>query len=433
MITLEDRICLWAQEQPGHPAVTCDGRTLTYSQLWTAVDERARHLEASGGRIVAFRALPAIDTVVEYLALHRAGAIAAPLDARCPETTFQDLKQKMQNATSLTGVADVLYTTGTTGTPKGVMLSHMAISANADNLHRVQGYRPQNTVIVHGPLNHIGSLSKVQAALWSGASVILLNGLKDLNAFLATIDTHSCVATFLVPTQIRMLLRFCADRLAALAPHIDFVETGAAAITETDMRQLCRLLPNARLYNTYASTETGIIATHDFQHDGCEAGCLGRSLPHSSIEIAADGHIVCSGMTLMAGFLDDEEATQRTLREGHVHTADLGTLDAQGRLHLTGRTDDIINTGGFKVAPQEVEDAARTHPAVDDCICIAASHPLMGQALKLLVVTDCALDAKALAKHLAQRLEVHKVPLYYETVDHIEHNRNGKPDRKFYR
>ena len=118
-----------------------------------------------------------------------------------------------------------------------------------------------------------------------------------------------------------------------------------------------------------------------------------------------------------------------------LYTNDRGHLDADGCLHLLGRTDDVINVGGFKVSPPEVEETALSLPGVHDCVCVGVPHPVTGQQLKLLVVLDegITLDKKSLARQLHDRLEAYKVPLLYEQVQAIRRTYNGKIDRKAYR
>ena len=117
-----------------------------------------------------------------------------------------------------------------------------------------------------------------------------------------------------------------------------------------------------------------------------------------------------------------------------VFTSDIGMIDEEGMLHLKGREDDVINVGGFKVAPTEVEDAAMSFPPLKDCICISADHPITGKALKLLVAMKEGetLNKRALALHLKERLENYKIPLLYEQVESIQRTFNGKLNRKFY-
>ena len=137
----------------------------------------------------------------------------------------------------------------------------------------------------------------------------------------------------------------------------------------------------------------------------------------------------------MTGYAGEPEMTARVLRDDTVYTADLASIDDQGRLRLMGRNDDVINIGGYKVAPTEVEDAAMAMEGVKDCICICDTSPVMGNRLKLLVVTDddAMLDKRRLARHIAERLEGYKVPQLYEQVKAIQRTYNGKLDRKHYR
>ena len=202
------------------------------------------------------------------------------------------------------------------------------------------------------------------------------------------------------------------------------------------------------------------------------AGCLGRPMKHSQIIITDKGLIACKGRTLMTGYLGDNQCSmfnvqcsmvngqcsmvngqcsmfngQCSMVNGQrsmfnvqrstldvVYTSDMGMLDADGMLHLTGREDDVINVGGFKVAPTEVEDAALAFPDVEDCVCIPVDHIITGKALKLLVVMKDgkSLDRKALALHLKTRLEPYKIPMLYSQVDKVERTFNGKINRKHY-
>ena len=119
---------------------------------------------------------------------------------------------------------------------------------------------------------------------------------------------------------------------------------------------------------------------------------------------------------------------------GSIKTSDMGCFDAQGRLRLSGRSDDVINIGGFKVSPSEVEDAAMRTEWVRDCICVECEHKILGKTLKLIVVTDGRdIDVRALAAAMGERLEAHKVPTTFEQAESIKRTFNGKLDRKAYK
>ncbi len=433
---LEDYLGRNAGLYPGKTAVVINGCSYTYGQLKSLVDDRVRSIaDSKYQRFVCLKAVPSIDFIVDYFAYHLKGIAVVPLAKDIPQALSDGISEELSRCEIPEGTADILYTTGTTGKSKGVMISYRTIMADAENLTQGQGFTRDTVFVINGPLNHIGSLSKVYPVILNGGTMIIVDGLKDLDAFFRCFEYPSDkMATFLVPASIRILIQFASDRIAALSSKMDFMETGAAAISKSDMEELCRLLPKTRLYNTYASTETGIITTYDFNCGKCVAGCLGRPMVNSGLFITEEGKIACAGDTLMTGYVGDPERTSAILRDGVIYTSDFGEIDSDGMLHLKGREDDVINVGGFKVAPLEVEDAAMGFPGISDCICIPVKHPLTGNALKLLAVMapGAGLDKKALALFLGQRLEPHKVPMLYEQVESVRRTFNGKPDRKFY-
>lgn len=436
MKTLEDYLKMDAELYPNKVAVICGNETCTYRQLWHRVSLRAKEFHAKR-MVVPFLASQSIDFLIEYFAIHLARLVAVPLEKAMDIPSYP----------LPSDAADVLFTTGTTGQSKGVIISHATIIANAENLIAAQGYHHDLTFIINGPLNHIGSLSKIYPIILVGGTLHILEGMKDLNAFYGVMDTDvdKKYATFLVPASIRMLLTFSADRLVNYADSIEFIETGAAPISQADMQKLCEVLPKSRLYNTYASTETGIISTYDFNHGECVAGCLGRPMKNSCFFIVNErgeterqphtiGKVACMGKTLMSGYYGDEQLTQSVLREGVLYTSDLARIDDEGRLRLQGRDGDVINVGGYKVSPTEVEDAALSLTGIKDCICIPVEHRVLGTVLKLLVVLHdgYSLDKRQLALALREKLEPYKVPMQYEQVDAIKRTFNGKIDRKKY-
>lgn len=434
MFTIEDYLARNAREIPEKMAVVCSGESLTYRQLYTLAVERASEFVGKQ-RIVPFCASQDIKFLIEYFAIHIAGRVAMPLEKDVPDDLFEAYCQTAEKASVPEEAADVLFTTGTTGRSKGVVISHRAIVADAENLVEAQGYESNVTFIISGPLNHIGSLSKIYPTVMVGGTLHITEGMKRIDDFFRAAETaKGPVATFLVPASIRMLLAFGERRLAELAGKVAFIETGAAPISVADMQRLCAVLPGSRLFNTYASTETGIIATYDYNAGGCIAGCLGKPMRNSSITITAKGYVACKGQTLMTGYLGDKEQTGKVLRNGMLVTSDIGHIDAEGRLMLEGRSGDVINVGGYKVVPTEVEDVAMALPQIVDCLCVPANHPVLGTVLKLLTVMEegAKLDKRAIALALKASLESYKVPVFYEQVEEIRRTFNGKPDRKSY-
>lgn len=433
MMHLEDYLQQHAAAFPHKTAIVCGNDSMTYLELWQQVVHESSRYSHLKNKAVIFRSSQDISFLVNYFAIHLAGAVAVPLESSVPEEKMKAISRMVQDQ-NFTGAADILFTTGTTGDQKGVVISHQTILANAENLIDAQGFHAENYFLICGPLNHIGSLSKIYPTLVTGGTLVILEGMKNMDAFYQAIDqAKGPVATFLVPATLRMLLAFSEKRLSDHGKQIEFIETGAAPMAHSDMLRLCQLLPDTRLYNTYASTETGIITTYNYNDGRCKEACLGKPMKHSRLLITDEGTIACQGPTLMMGYAADEERTRSVLHDNTVYTADLGEIDEDGMLHLLGRKGDVINIGGYKVAPTEVEDIALSYPGIDDCIYISAQHPVIGTVGKLLIVNQQQdVNVRDMAKFLRTKLESYKMPVYIEHTDHIERTYNGKLNRKYY-
>ena len=196
---LEDYLERNARLYPQKTAIVCGELRCTYKELYARVCERAEDPDRQRCQTaVCLRAECSIDYLVTYFALHRAGCVVVPLEKDIPEDTFQELSQHFSASSVPENIADILYTTGTTGKSKGVMISHQTIIADAENLISGQGFTHYLAFIVNGPLSHIGSLSKIYPVIMLGATLILVDGMKDLNAFWKAFDYPALkVATFL--------------------------------------------------------------------------------------------------------------------------------------------------------------------------------------------------------------------------------------------
>ncbi len=438
-MTQEEGIRKFAALTPDKAAVVCRSGQISYKELWNAIELRAEELRALGvkpHRPYVFRASQDTEFIVTYCAVHVLGAVAVPLGFDAPQENFDSVCAQVDACTYSDDIVDILFTTGTTGKAKGVMISETYHTACAENFICDLGFSADLAFIVNGPLNHIASLSKIHPMLTVGGTLCIVDGLKDMNAFFDVFNLpFDKFGIFLVPSSIRMLLQFSFEKLAALADRIDVIETGTAPIMQSDMELLSKALPHTRLYNTLGGTEVGCVCTYNFNDGIFKENCVGRPMKNTSVEITPEGDIVISGRTVMSGYVGDEQATRAVLVDGKIHGSDVGYFDEDGMIRLKGRRGDVINVGGFKVDPTEVENAASSHPCVKECICIAVPHPITVNALKLLVVLreGCTLDNRSLALHIKTKLESHKVPSLYEAVDEIKRTYNGKLDRKAYR
>lgn len=445
----------------------------------------SNYLKSNGLRkndVVVTRASQDIDYVVVYFGVHLAGGVVASLERGISNTNMLEISERLNAsmiiADDLTSTrkvlprrgivelarnyecrensglifpqpddsADILYTTGTTGASKGVELSHRALTATAENLACGCGYKPETTMILPGPLNHANAIRKLHAVLYRGSAICLLNGLADLKAFFTALETiPGNVACCLPPAAIRIILSLTGDTIGNYRDKIDFIESATAPLPEPDKIRLTKLLPYSRLYNLYGSSETGSISAYDYNKYAGKISCIGKPLKNAKIFFVDDnyneinsspdnlGLLACIGDVNMKGYYNDPDETSKVLKNGVLYTNDMGYMDDEGFIYVTGRRGDVINVGGLKVAPTEVESVALGYAGINDCICIPVDDRITGHALKLLIVVDeKCYDSSNFPEYLAQKLEPHKIPKFIEKTDAIHKTYNGKIDRKFY-
>ena len=436
--SLEQYIFEHSLNTPDKIAIVAQGKATTYARLWSLILKRAEALRREGlsaGDVYVTRSQQSLDYLVTYFAIHYLGAVVCPLEKGVSD------QRSLQISRDVHGLkfnpetdSDILYTTGTTGVSKGVLISRRAILCNGENLVFALGFKSDLTFVITGPINHSGNWSKVIPTMMVGATLYVLEDMKDVNLFFDAMGygTHK-TACFLVPASIRMLLLLSRKRLAALCEKIDFIETGGAPISSADMQMLAETLPHTRLFNTYASSECGMICTYNFNDGKHKNSCCGTPMKHASFEIV-DGKVVCQNGGQMSCYVNAPELTANVLKDGKIYTNDLAHIDDDGMLVIEGRDGDVINVGALKVSPSEVESVALAFPAVSDCICLPKSHPVMGNIVRLLIVPKDAdsFDKQQLVQHIAARLENYKVPQSIELVDAIKRTYNGKLDRKAY-
>lgn len=475
-----------AKETPEKIAVIAEGKKTSYSELADLAHGYASFLSSKGlkkGDIAVVRASQTLDYVVAYLAVHTAGGVIAPAERNIPAEGLLSIAKSigakmiistedtsdgefifLNSADILTDAAntdpiefdlpdendsaDILFTTGTTGKSKGVEISHKALVATAKNLIYGCQYKKDTVIIVPGPLNHANPLRKVFTTFVNGSTIYLLNGMTNINAFYSALDnSKGSLACCLPPAMVRTLFALTGDMLGRYSEQIDFIENSTAPLPEPDKLKLCSLLPKTRLYNNYGSSEAASVCMYDYNKFPGKSGCIGKVMPESEILVVDDNHsviksskdnvgcIACAGNTIMKRYVNEPELTNQVLKNGAVYTNDVGYIDDDGFVYIIGRRDDVINVGGLKVAPSEVEDVALAFSGVDDCICISIPNSVTGCALKLLLVMkdDAEYSPKDIAAFLKSRLESYKVPTTYERVDKIKRTYNGKLDRKAYR
>ncbi len=475
-----------AANTPDKVAIVVKGEDTTYKELYSLVRGYCAYLKEKGvkkGDRIAVVTSQNLEHVVLYLAIHLSGGVIVPLERGVPDESIRRIIERMdvnfliaktqisegvivlerdniiETAKKYftedlsfefpheTDSADILFTTGTTGVSKGVEIQHKALTATAENASFGCEYKKDTVVIVPGPLNHASGLRKIVTTIINGSAIYILNGMTSIKRFFDALDyPKGTIACCLPPSAIRTIFQTTKEKIGEYANIIDFIESAGAPLPEADKERLCRLLPKTRLYNNYGSSESASVCMYDYNKNKGLQNCIGKCMPNAEVIIVDEsgnqinsskenmGFLACKGDINMKGYVNDAEATAKVLKDGAIHTNDIGFIDENGYVYIIGRKGDVINVGGMKVAPTEVESAMLESENINDCICIGVDDPIAGKTLKLLVVVseNSEFNPRELRNFLSTKLESYKVPLQYEQVDKIERTYNGKLNRKFY-
>lgn len=343
-------------------------------------------------------------------------------------------------------IAEMLFTTGTTGMPKGGMLSYGNVLASACNTWHGVGMVPEDIVLIPLPLNHSVGMRVLRAALYIGASVVLQNGFTFAQALEDNIKNFGCTALVSVPASIELVYRQMQEKFADILGGLRYIEFGAGSLSYDMKRKLIRLLPNTTIYNTWGSTETGgaIFLNVTERQDkltslgkpaeGIELKVVdsaGKTILAKNIDTA--GRMALRGKMQMQGYYNLPKETAETLVDGWLFTNDMVYTDDEGFVYMLGRADDIINVGGEKVSPIEVENIAQEYEGIRECACIGVPDPddILGQVPVLYIVPEgSSIDQEQLVKFLAGRMEKYKLPHRFLEIAQLPRNRMQKLDRR---
>lgn len=485
-------ICHYAKETPDVPAVIAGGSTATYGELWKLIKGFARYLiqeiGLQKGDIVLVKASSTVEYVVEYYGVQLAGGIFTPIENTSTGDSFERIvaeffprliavepkdmgldapwKDKCISNANVCRIAGqyadeayeedfqfpgeddsavIMFTTGTTGASKGVLHTQRSILATVENMMYGTQLKRRTDILTPGPMNHSGPIRKMVMAGVNGSAAILLNGMKNMRAFFdALSQAESPVGCSLVSSAISVIFAMTGDQIGEYEEKIDFIISDGEPLREVNRQGLCRLLPNTRLYCNYGSTEAGSVCMYDYNLLPGKKNCIGREGPNSHVFTVDDdgipfqtspdhpGLLATKGSLVMRGYWNAPELTAEVMRNGIVYTNDIGYIDEEGFIYILGRKGDVINVGGLKVAPNEVEEQALTYPAVADCICVPMDDEITGKAVKLCVVLKQGetLNVRELRRYLMDHLENFKVPKRIVEIDTVPRTYNGKLDRK---
>ena len=341
-------------------------------------------------------------------------------------------------------VADILFTTGTTGAAKGVQLSHANISAAADSINAFVGNTENDREVIPLPLSHSFGLGRLRCVLSAGGTLVLVNGFMFPEMIFDAMSTERATGFSFVPAGLAVLLRLTEDRLGEFAQQLSYIEIGSAPMPMEHKHRLIRLLPKTRICMHYGLTEASRSAFIEFHSDREKLDTVGHPAPGVEIRIMdANGQVSVLGETgelcvrgdhVMQSYWQDERETRKAIRDGWLYTGDMGFRDAAGYIRLQGRKTEMINVGGRKVVPLEVENVLNEHSAIAECACVGVPDTggLSGEAVMAFVVSngDERPSERELMRFLRDRLEPYKCPVKYAWVDEIPKTSSGKLQRQ---
>jgi len=475
----------WARHDPGRLAVLFDGRQLSYGELDGCAGRVSGALRARGvrrGDRVAVH-LPNIpEFIVCYLGIVRAGAIAVSINPSLtkPEVTFllEDSGARACFTTEAgreaielpglpalehvvvcegsghpslddwTGTAEparalamdpgdpavILYTSGTTGKPKGATLTHANLESNSWATVHHCGFRPDDRLILFLPLFHVfGQNFVTNSGLRAGAAIVLHRRYVQ-DAVLESIRRDEVTKFFAVPTIYINLL--AAGLEPADLGSVGY-EFSAAATLPAEMGARWESRFGRPIYEGYGLTETSPFACYN--HDiARRPGTVGTAIENFELRIVDEfdqpvepgtwGEIVIRGPGVMQGYWKRPDETAQALRGGWFHSGDIGTMDDDGYVAIVDRVKDMINVSGFKVWPAEVEAAFYTHPAVLEAAVYGVPDRVRGERVSAAVTlrTGHQASPEGLRSHLQGQVATYKMPETIEIVQQLPKGATGK-------
>ena len=341
----------------------------------------------------------------------------------------------------------IIYTSGTTGRPKGVVHTNRSYARLAEILACELKLGGDDRLLAIAPLFHIGARSLSSGQQWHGGTIVLHRGF-DAEEVIRTIERERITAVHLVPTMVAAVLDSPCLRDHDLTSLRMLMYAAAPMPLPLLKRALAAFGPI--LVNGYGQTEINLpTLLHAWQHlpDGTaqdvkRLASVGQAHARSAVRVVADdgsdcppgvpGEVLACSETAMTGYWNQPEATAQTVRDGWVHTGDIGYLDDEGFLFLVDRKKDMIISGGENVYSREVEQALLEHPAVRDVAVIGVPDAYWGEAVKAIVVSQAQarIDGDALIAHARRLIASYKCPKSVEFVSALPVLSTGKIDKR---
>ncbi|MGC4093531.1 MAG: AMP-binding protein [Polyangiaceae bacterium] len=462
-------------------AVRIGVHATSYAELWRRVEAIAERLlahNATPGQPVLFMASDRVEFIAAFYACSRAGKVAVPVADGAPLAAVQAMAAEVGADTLLVDAASVralgpnaglklielaqigaapaaalaaarvepqspaliMFTSGTTAKKKAVLLSHQSLLAATRNINAFTRIGVSAREFVSIPLHHSFGLGRVRSVIAVGGCLVFAEGPLSPASMVAAIEANNCNVLSAVPAGISLFSGRFAPLLARIGARIELVELGSAFMSRERKAELTSLFPKARICMHYGLTEASRSTFLEFRAESSKLNSVGRPSPNVEIRVLGpageargpdeEGEIAIRGEHVTSGYFGDAERTRSALRDGWFHTGDYGFLDRDGYLSLIGRKDDMINSGGIKISPLEVEEALRTaFPELETGV-VGVPDPagLAGHVAVVAYVSD-HLASNAVLASLTALIEKAKLPRFAVAVAALPRTENGKLKR----
>lgn len=328
----------------------------------------------------------------------------------------------------------VLYTSGTTGTPKGVMLSDKNLTTNAAAIIQILGLTSEDKAALVISPHHAFGNSIINSHLMSGGCIAMGN-MKFIGSVFSLIESGVTVF-YGVPSTYRILLRY-PDRFKKAFSNVRIAASAGGGMTKQIVRNIKELTPNIEMLPMYGQTEATARLAYVPKEDVEEfIETIGKPIPGVTLDVFDDnsnpvrpnitGELVAKGDNILLGYLDDENATRKKIVDGWMYTGDLAQKLPNGYFKLMGRKDDLLKIGDHLVNPREIEKSIENNNKVSAVFVVPVSHELMGTAISLMVIPEPETDIDVLFMFCRKNLPSHLHPKEILFIDHLPLTENGK-------
>lgn len=337
-------------------------------------------------------------------------------------------------------IAEIIFTSGSTALPKGVMLTHNNIISNTNSIIRYLNLNENDIIQVVLPFFYCYGLSLLHTHIRIGGQLVLNNNFIFLASTINDINKYKCTGFAGVPSHFQILLRKTELFKKTEFPTLRYVTQAGGKLHNAFIKEFIETFPSISFFVMYGQTEaTARLSYLDPEMLTEKLGSLGKGIPGVELKVVNNkgdivipgeiGEIIAKGENVMPGYFDDPIETSLALRDGWLYTGDLGTIDEDGYIFLTARKKEIIKVGGNRISPKEIEEVINMIPGVIDCSIEAIPDKLLGEGIKSTIVINekgKEITPEYIKQFCSARLAAYKIPTSIVFKDTMEINAIGK-------